>query len=173
MKASSSFSVRSSDQGKAVRQLGGLFFVLLILVYLSIILLSQFFGWRFDAVTTGSMEPTFKVGGVVVVQPADPMNIKMGDIITYEALKVPEVLVTHRIVGVTQANGSITFQTKGDANNFTDMNAIPPENIKGKVWLYVPLFGYFVAFVKTPLGFLLCLAIPAVCIIWGEFRRML
>ena len=173
MKANSSFSGRTCNRGKTVRRLGSLLLGLLILVYLCVVLLSQFYGWRFDAVTTGSMEPTYKIGGVVVVRPVDPANIGVGDIITYEVAKTPEVLVTHRIVGVVEDSSLFGFRTKGDANSFLDTKVVLPEDIRGRVELYIPLFGHFVTFVKTPHGFALFLAIPGVVIVWREFRRML
>ena len=139
-----------------------------VFVFLS----SHFLGWRFDAVTTGSMEPTFKVGGLVVVRTVDATSIERGAIITYEPPAGPAVLITHRVVEIMGQGGSISFRIKGDANDAPDPLIIPSENVRGEVWLYVPWLGHFVTFARSPLGFILCMAIPAALIVWGEGKKL-
>lgn len=108
-----------------------------------------------------------------MIRPVDLMNVRTGDIITYKAPIEPDLTITHRVVEVTKEAASLGFRTKGDANKATDAFVIPSENALGKVWLYVPLFGHFVGFVKTPFGFVLCLAVPGALIIWSECRKII
>ena len=140
-----------------------------VFVFLS----SHLLGWRFDAVTTGSMEPTFKVGGMVVVRSIDATSIERGAVITYQPPTEPAMLITHRVVEIVKQGGSISFRTKGDANDTPDPLVIPSENVRGEVWLYIPWLGHFVTFAKSPLGFILCMAIPAALIVWGEGKKLL
>ena len=152
--------------------LGNFIFGLVILAALFVFLSSHFFGWRFDGVFTGSMEPTLNVGGVVAIRPVDPLAVEVGDITTYKAPIEPDLIVTHRVVEVINDGGSLGFRTKGDANNGLDDFIIPERNIVGNVWLYIPLFGHLVKLLKTPLGFLLCLIVPGALIIWGEGKKI-
>jgi len=152
--------------------LSNVIFGLVVLAALFVFLSSHFFGWRFDGVFTGSMEPTLDVGGVVAVRPVDPLAVEVGDIITYEAPIEPDLVITHRVVELINDGASLGFRTKGDANNGADDFIIPEANILGKVWLYVPLFGGLVRLVRTPLGFTLCLIVPGALIIWGEGKKI-
>jgi len=157
---------------RGAKWLGNFIFGLVVLAALFVFLSSHFLGWRFDGVFTGSMEPTFNVGGVVVIRPVDPLAVEEGDIITYKAPIEPDLIVTHRVVEVINDGGSPGFRTKGDANDRADDFIIPQGNILGKASLYIPLFGHLVKLVKTPLGFILCLIVPGALIIWGEGKKI-
>jgi signal peptidase len=58
------------------------------------------YGWEFDAVLSGSMEPRISVGGLVVIKPVDAMSLRVGDVISFQIpdLKTP---ICHRIIKVT------------------------------------------------------------------------
>jgi signal peptidase len=131
----------------------------LIAIVIGLLLLPRVAGWRFDAVLTGSMEPVLNVGGVVVIRPVDTASIREG-----------ELLITHRVVQVSTTEGDISFVTKGDAAEEADLRPISAENVVGKVIFHVPYFGYLAAFIKTPLGFILTIAIPATAIIILEIK---
>lgn len=122
---------------------------------------------------TGSMEPAFKVGGVVVIKPVDPFDVQVGEVITYRAPISSEPMITHRVVGITGKTGSPRFFTKGDANESVDGFVIPQENIVGRVWLYIPLFGHLVRFVKTPIGLTLFLVVPGALLLWIEGKNII
>lgn len=144
---------------------------LLLLIAFFILITTQFLGWRFDAVTTSSMVPALKIGGLVIIRPVDPTLISTNDIITFESAVSADIVITHRVIEVITNNG-LAFRTKGDANKDMDSRPIHPENVVGKLWLYVPLIGYAVSFIKTPLGLALCIMIPGALLIWGEIRHL-
>ena len=152
---------------------GYLLVATLAVVLLFILIASNFLGWRFDAVLTGSMSPTFEVGGMVVILPVDPLTVDVGDVITYRVHMEPEMLVTHRVVEVIEEGNSLGFKTKGDGVEREDGYVVPSQNVVGKVRLYVPLLGRFSEFVKTPIGLALCLILPGALLIWGEYRRVI
>ncbi|MCK4791838.1 MAG: signal peptidase I [Desulfobacteraceae bacterium] len=139
------------------------------LVVIGLLLLPRVAGWRFDAVLTGSMEPALNVGGVVVIRPVDIAIIREGDIIAFHS---GELIVTHRVVEVTSSSGGTSFITKGDAVEDPDLQPVSAENVMGKVIFHAPYFGYFAAFVKTPLGILLAVLIPATAIIVLEVKNI-
>ncbi|TET91478.1 MAG: signal peptidase I [Methanomassiliicoccales archaeon] len=87
-----------------------------------------------------SMEPTLHRGDIVTWVPVKLEEIRIGDIIVYESYLRHDALVIHRVVNVTSINGKIYFETKGDANNYTDQKGphapepfIGEQRIKGKV----------------------------------------
>lgn len=77
--------------------------------------------------------------------------------------------VTHRIMSVS-AKPPFVFSTKGDANQDEDIEEVREEQIIGAVVQVVPKFGYVVKFVKSPWGFIACILIPGVIILYDELR---
>ena len=131
----------------------------LLMVVAAFTYLAPHFGWRVDAVLSGSMEPELKIGSIVVVRPVQPETVAVGDIITFFPPGVDETMITHRVVGVEQAS-PLYFKTKGDANGDPDSFTVPARNLVGRVCFHAPYWGYATEFLKTPLGFLFAVVIP-------------
>jgi signal peptidase len=123
---------------------------------------------RYEPVYTGSMEPAIPVGGIVVIKPVDPETLKIGDIICFQLSESAITSVTHRIFNITDEG----FITKGDANEDPDQWIVKKENVIGKAILTVPFIGYIGYFVRTPIGFILLIVIPASLIIIIEIRNI-
>jgi signal peptidase len=94
-------------------------------------------------ILTGSMRPSLPPGTLVVVRPADPATIRVGDVVTYQITSGDPTVATHRVVaqGVNTATGEFIFQMKGDASNAPDPEWVRAVQIKGKVWYAVPWLG--------------------------------
>ena len=94
------------------------------------------------AVLTGSMEPVYSPGDVVVVQPVEPEQVQVGDVVTFQPVSDDPTLVTHRVVAVTLgSDGLANFVTRGDANGADD-DPIVPEQVMGRVVYSIPLIGH-------------------------------
>jgi len=117
------------------------------------------FGWRVDAVLSGSMEPELKTGSLVITRSVEPETVAVGDIITFRPTTNGENLITHRVIGVGHSS-SLYFETKGDANEDPDPFTVPARNLIGKISFHAPYWGYATEFLKTPLGFLFAVVIP-------------
>lgn len=89
------------------------------------------------AVATDSMEPAITQGSLVLVQEETP---RIGDIVAYEA-STGGVQI-HRLVSVTQQDGSEYYVTKGDANPGEDAYLVSPDQVVGTVQADVPAVGY-------------------------------
>jgi signal peptidase len=100
-------------------------------------------GWEFDAVLSGSMEPELAVGGLIMIKPVEAQHVSTGDIISF---KIPDIEtpICHRVIEITEIDGQLFFQTKGDANEEPDMNLVPAEAVKGEEVLYIPYVGNIV-----------------------------
>ena len=118
-------------------------------------------------VRTGSMEPTLPVGSVVVIKPVDPNKLQKDEIICFK-LSEPQS-ITHRIIDITDDG----FITKGDANNAPDNFVVEKKDVIGKVVFAIPYVGHINHFVKTPLGFILLIVLPATIIMAGEMRNII
>ena len=120
----------------------------------------------YEPVFTGSMEPTVPVGSIVIIKPTDPNTLQKGEIICFK-LSGP-TSITHRITNITNEG----FITKGDANEDPDQWIVKKENVIGKAIFTIPFIGYIGYFVRTPIGFILLIIIPASLIIIIEIRNI-
>lgn len=93
-----------------------LVFVLLLVLCLGIIAV-RLSGLATYIVTGGSMEPNINKGSLVIVQPVDPAEIAVGDVITFQQY---DQTTTHRVTQVTSGDAGLVFKTKGDANVVAD-----------------------------------------------------
>lgn len=96
------------------------------------------FGYQLYVVQSGSMEPTFHVGTIILSRvPGDPAALKKGDVVTF----VDEgVTITHRIVEVINDNSSMKYKTKGDnPENSVDQNLLTVDRVKAIFVFRIPL----------------------------------
>lgn len=87
-------------------------------------------------ILTGSMEPVFYPGDIVILQKTDGSNLKVGEVIQYWT---GEIFIVHRIVSIDQTTGK--YQTKGDNNSAPDSVLVGAGQIKGKMISLVPKIG--------------------------------
>ena len=126
--------------------------VLIILVALVAFALVgvKLFGVQVYTVLSGSMEPEFHTGSVIYVVQTDVNELKEKDIITFQL--AGETLATHRIVAVEGEGSSLSFRTKGDANEHEDASAVPASRVIGKAVFSIPLLGYLITYIQQPPG---------------------
>ncbi|MFX1564259.1 MAG: signal peptidase I [Promethearchaeota archaeon] len=102
------------------------------------------------AVESGSMEPVFYRGDLVIVRAVDPVTLEVGDIIIFDAPFV-DVPVVHRIIEIELVNETLRFTTKGDNNPSADMwSPITADKIIAKVIGTVRYLGFIALFVLIP-----------------------
>jgi len=124
-----------------VKLAGWLIFGVVILPVL-FILTTSFFGWHFDVVPTKSMEPAFNPGGMVITRPVELEDITIGDPILFRMPGMEaEARIVHRVIEITQIDNQLFFRTKGDANEYPDLDLVSSQNFIGKTVLYVPNVG--------------------------------
>jgi len=120
----------------------------IVAVIALLLLVPYIFGITPLAVLSGSMEPTYHVGSLIYVKAVDPADIEIGDPMTF---KISEnTMVTHRVVAIDEQNN--TFETKGDANNTSDGNAVTYDNVVGEPFFSIPGLGYLAAYASSTTG---------------------
>lgn len=112
------------------------------------------FGYGSAVVLSGSMEPEFSKGDLIVVKETNDYKLK--DIVVFQD---GGSLVVHRIINI---DGE-TVTTKGDANNSPD-EPIELSSIKGRVLFHIPFVGNIAGFLKTPVG-TICIIAAAIALI--------
>lgn len=118
------------------------------------------FGIGMSVVLSGSMEPELSMGDLIVVLEAD--SFEAGDVIVFQSGRTA---VVHRIISIEGEE----LVTKGDANNASD-DPIKLSQVKGKVAFSIPLVGYLVNIIKTPIGTILLLGL-AIWLMESSFKK--
>lgn len=133
-----------------------------IITYVAIIVVGIILAQHLNVVVSGSMEPVFYRGDVVIIektnflglQEFNPNNLKVGDIIIYQATWFPEPVIHRIIAKSTNPNGKTYYITKGDNNAAPDPVAVYPEQVLSKVVslsnnpLVIPKIGYLTIWIR-------------------------
>ena len=110
-------------------------------------------GYRTMTMLTGSMAPEINPGDVTIVTPIKVSEVTEGMVITYHRPIDDHSLVTHRVISVQKAaDGTVTIQTKGDANPAADpwtatLNGDTAYQVRG----VVPVLGHVIEALRAPI----------------------
>ena len=96
-----------------------------------------------------SMEPTLEVNDVVVVKKCAPDEFKEKDIITFQQ---EERIISHRILDITEEEGTIKFKTKGDNNEIPDPDKVEVGQVYGKVLFKINKIGKVISYIQNVRG---------------------
>jgi signal peptidase I len=113
------------------------------LLVLVVLLISGVGRYWAMAVGSGSMEPTFNVGDVVIIDKnltgLDVDKVKIGSVIAFHK---DNKTVTHRAIALkVDANGAYYLQTKGDNNGSPDSWQVTKQDLVGTVLWRIPWIG--------------------------------
>jgi len=130
------------------------------------------FGYKLYIVNTDSMSATdFNAGDLILVKEVDPSTLKEGDIITFMSQDSNSFgqTVTHKIRRLTSdAEGNPGFITYGTTTDTDDETIVTYPYIFGRYQMRIPVLGHFFNFLKTTIGYFVCIFIPFMLIILYE-----
>ncbi len=147
-----------------------------VLLVIFVILVQRIFNnqvsigsYRMFTVVTGSMEPVYKVGDVVISKEVDPSTINEGDDVVYlgEKNDFKDKIVTHRVIKIENKDGEYYFTTKGVNNDYSDP-VISSNQIYGKVVYKPVVLSFLSGILNTKLGFYLLIFVPVAFLIFLE-----
>lgn len=159
--------------GDGVRELTRYAVVLLIIVaaaFGSIHILRATLGTKYPlmVVISQSMVPTLGVGDLISIEHVDDFDgviaapAPEGDILVYVRSGGYDEFIVHRAVEKALGEDGWRFVTKGDNNPTPDGMPVPESRVMGRVVGRVPLFGYFLLFIKTSGGLILVAVLMAI-----------
>lgn len=151
--------------GKKVRNIITSILVAIAVAIAVSMLIIKISGGGVYTILSGSMEPVYHVGSMLYVKPVAKEDLKVGDAITFAISE--DTTVTHRIAQIREDDGTISYVTKGDANETIDGAPVIYENIIGKPVFSVPFVGYVIDFIKTPYGLVVSVSAVALLIFLG------
>lgn len=108
--------------------------------YIIILAIVLIIAQHLNVVVSGSMEPVFYRGDIVAVEKAsflgiqefNPEDVKVGDIVVYNAAWFNQPVI-HRIINITEINGTTMYVIKGDNNDRADPYYVKADQITERV----------------------------------------
>ena len=162
--------------------------VLVLIVSILIVTLSltskssgvpNIFGVAPLSVLTGSMEDTLNPGDLIFCEVTDDPSYeyKKGDIVTFHKdINGKSELNTHRIVEVIKDENITYYRTQGDNK---ESNPVPDEELQTSSTILAKYtgtkiggVGNFLSFIRTQLGFFLCVLLPMIIFFVYEAVRV-
>ena len=131
----------------------------------------SFFNYRMFTVVSGSMEPNYEIGDVLIAKEKDASTIKIGDTISYLGSigQFSDIVITHRVIDIDAKDGKYYFHTKGDANLIEDPLVVSEDKIYGVVVHKSVILSNVYRIVGTQTGMFIFVVIPILYIIGSEF----
>lgn len=154
--------------------------ILIAVIVLCVVLLTKpghvpsIGGYMALRITTGSMEPTYPIDTMIVVKKTQASDIKVNDIISFYSSDplLDGAVNTHRVVDIIQGdNDSISFVTKGDANNVVDSYDAEDRYLLGRVVGSSLICGKAVRLASNPLIFIPVIIIPLALMLFKNIIR--
>ena len=115
-------------------------------------------GFRQYVVATGSMEPEYNIGDLIVIRETTKEEIKIGDVINYISETGIDT-ITHRVVDIIQKDGQTYYKTKGDNNNSVDPELVNYSQVKGILVFKISKLGTVITKLFTGTGITILFAV--------------
>lgn len=115
-------------------------------------------GFRQYVVATGSMEPEYNIGDLIVIRETTKEQIKIGDVINYISETGIDT-ITHRVVDIIQKDGQTYYKTKGDNNNSVDPELVNYSQVKGILVFKISKLGTVITKMFTGTGITILFAV--------------
>lgn len=124
-------------------------------------------GYRVFTIASGSMEPVYEMGDVLLVKEKSLDTLNVGDDITYigEIGDFKDRIVTHRIIELNKEDDKI--RTQGLANPEPDP-VIKSNQILGKVTYKFVIISFLTKLTRNKIGFYFLIFVPLVLVIFLE-----
>ena len=130
----------------------------------------SFFDYRMFTVITGSMEPRYMVGDVLIAKKVAPEENKVGDSISYLGKKgsFNGKIITHEVVEIEKdAGGKYIYHTKG-LTNIVEDPIVEYSQVYGKIVRKSVILSFIYMIVGSKYGIFLFIIIPLFYIIGSE-----
>lgn len=152
--------------GKLLKGIARILMALMLLLAMLLVGM-RVFGLQIYTVLSGSMEPSYRTGGLIYVRKVDAHALEKGQVITFRLQN--GTVATHRIVKVLDSEsvyGQNAYRTKGDANDDPDAVLVSESQIIGVPLFTIPYLGYLANYIQHPPGLYWTVAVCLLIIIY-------
>ena len=169
--------MKNSKWFKIVKKVLSTLIIILLAAFVLVVCLQRFsnnkisfFNYRMFTVISGSMEPKYHIGDVLISKTVEPAKIKIGDTISYLGARgdFSGKVITHQVVGINRdSSGKYIFRAKGLANLVEDP-IVSEDQVYGVVIYRSVVLSTVYKIVGTKWGFYLFIIIPLLYVIGSE-----
>ena len=162
---------------KGIKVVVDIVLTVLVLAFVLVVCLQRFsnneislFSYRMFTVVSGSMEPEYNIGDVLIAKETKPSDIKVGDDVSYlgNSSTFNGKVVTHRVIKIEKdIEGKYIFHTKGLANLVEDP-LVYESQLYGVVKRKDVVLSFIYKMVATKQGMFLFIGVPILYIIGSE-----
>ena len=129
-------------------------------------------GYSVLRLQTGSMEPEYRTGSIIITKKVDVNDLEKGDVISFysTSLDISDRVNTHRIVDIIyDQSGRREFVTKGDANELQDENPVLSSRVIDKVIFDLGVVsGSVLGMLQNPKVIFFLIIVPLIIITFSE-----
>lgn len=131
-------------------------------------------GYRLFTIITGSMEPKYNVGDMVLAKEVKASDIEVYDDVVYNGKEddFAGKIVAHQVIKKEMKNGKYSFVTKGIANT-TEDPVINEDQIIGKIIYKTYVLSFISKIVNNVYGFYFLLFVPIVVLVFIEIIKII
>lgn len=158
------------------------FFIVMFVAFILMVCLQRFsgnkvsfFNLRMFTVASGSMEPRYKIGDVLISKEVEASKIKVGNTISYLGTKgdFNGKIITHEVVSIEKnSEGSYMFHTQG-LTNLVEDPIVYENQLYGVVIYKMIILSFVYKIVGTTYGLFFFVVLPLLYIIGSEFIELL
>lgn len=133
------------------------------------------FNYRMFTVASGSMEPEYNIGDVLIAKKKDADKIKVGDTISYLGEKggFKDKVITHRVESIEQdESGNYIYHTKGLVNIAEDPTVYYSQ-VYGVIVYKTVVLSFIYRLIATKYGLFIFIILPLFYIIGSEMVSFL
>lgn len=134
------------------------------------------FGLNLYYIATPSMEPSLKVGDIIVSKNVkDVSKLEVHDVITYkgEVGSYNGKLITHELIKIIEEDGKYTFITKGTKEGATVDPEVSEDQVLSVMLFEVPLLGKLITLLNNKIVFFVFIIIPLAIMLVYEVANLM
>ena len=164
--------------GRIFTVLSVLIFIFGLVIFVSVLgatagKVPSVFGFSVLQVSSGSMEPEYMTGSVVIVRETDVNELKVGDVISFYSMDetISGKVNTHRIIKIDYMidGDEPIFTTQGDRNELPDKDKVHAVNVIGKVVYDLgTVSGSVISVLQNPNVIFFVIVLPLIFITFSE-----
>lgn len=114
-------------------------------------------GFRQYMVATGSMEPQYNIGDLIIIKETPKEKIQVGDVINFISENGIDT-ITHRVIEIIEKDGETYYKTKGDNNNSEDSGLVNFNQVQGVLVFKISKLGTIMTKMLTGTGIIIIFA---------------
>ena len=177
--------MKKLKENKALKTIGNILYTIIFIiaiVMLIVVLLQRtsnnsisIGGYRMFSVASGSMEPRYNIGDILISKEMNPSDIKIGDTVVYKGATggFKDKFVTHEIIKISkQDDGTYKFVTKGISNIEEDPE-ISQDQVYGKIIYKIQSLSFISKMISNIYVFYFFIFVPIGILIYKQIHRLI